>query len=71
MYLVEHVSEVVGELDHLVVLLWGEVVEVEVARVNGFILVAHLVVQVRTGGLARVAHQRNHISSLDILPIMD
>ena len=70
MYLVEHVPEIVGELDHLVVLLGSEVIEIEVARVNGFILVAHLVVQMRTGGLSRVAHQRNHISSLDILPIM-
>ena len=49
MYLVEHVPEIVGELNHLIILLWGEVVEVEVARVNGIILVAHLVVQVRTG----------------------
>ena len=42
--LVKHVPEIVGELNHLVVLLRGEVVEVEVAWVNGFVLVAHFVV---------------------------
>jgi len=51
-------------LDHEVVFLGAEVVEIVVTGIDGFLIVMHLVVKVRTGGFTGITDERDDISAL-------
>jgi len=62
------VSEIVGELNHLVVLFGRKIVEIVVSGVYSFAVVVDLVVEVGSSRFAGIAHECDHIGAFDFLP---